>query len=352
MARSESPPEKKSKKRRSESGPRDKKSKRKKRSSSAHEPEAEAEAPEARGPKLAFRFAERGAGGAEVLQTVKRRRPKEEELRRRSFTVEELAALAALAGHGLQAVKAQAEGRGPAAALALALNGSRKLGLAEKVLLKAVLEPAEPDEPLSPGPELIKAFGLVPQPREKQAAPGVPPPPAGSSSAFTLPPPPPGQAEAAAAAAATATRKRTVPLDEWPAPTPEAVQQMLGRFPQLDGHCRGSLMNLPPQFALAILWDMDAKGGPEEIRDPQGFVFSAAQMLLRLPVGTAMTVPPMPVAVPPVPSVPPFAGPMPVPNVFAWGEEPFVPGKTRRPELYMGVDQKLRKTWVIGRQPS
>ena len=26
---------------------------------------------------------------------------------------------------------------------------------------------------------------------------------------------------------------------------------------------------------LAILWDMDAKGGPEEIRDPQGFVFSA-----------------------------------------------------------------------------
>ena len=52
---------------------------------------------------------------------------------------------------------------------------------------------------------------------------------------------------------------------------------------QLDGICRGSLMNLPPQFApeplfftsaergsmqgalvrLAILWDMDAKGGPE-----------------------------------------------------------------------------------------
>ncbi|CAK9091551.1 Uncharacterized protein SCF082_LOCUS43126 [Durusdinium trenchii] len=60
---------------------------------------------------------------------------------------------------------------------------------------------------------------------------------------------------------------------------------MLSRFPQLDGHCRGSLMNLPPQFALAILWDMDAKGGPEEIRDPQGFVFSATQTLLRLPMG-------------------------------------------------------------------
>ena len=118
---------------------------------------------------------------------------------------------------------------------------------------------------------------------------------------------------------------------------------------QLDGICRGSLMNLPPQFApepllfasakqceavrspcgvlglgvdvrLAILWDMDAKGGPEaseglggafgrrasrcqEIRNPQDFVHSAAghrarfltqhgvpivheaQTLLRLPPG-------------------------------------------------------------------
>ena len=64
---------------------------------------------------------------------------------------------------------------------------------------------------------------------------------------------------------------------------------------QLDGICRGSLMNLPPQFApepllfasakqgeavpcgvlglgvdvrLAILWDMDAKGGPEASEAP------------------------------------------------------------------------------------
>jgi len=320
MGRSESPAEKKAKKvkktKRSESaGKKAKKNAKRKSSASAERQQAQAEDAEAAtrsGPKLAFRFAERGAKDgllgdsrvpADFLQggRFQRRRPKEEELRRRSFTVEELAALASLAGSGLQAVKAQAaDGQGMAVHLTSALNAARKLGQAEKVLMKAILEPSEPDEPLGIGPELIQAFGLVPKvraPEDNQALANpsdVPPPPPSSAvpSTFTSPPPPP---PAPGDLANLVPKKRTVPLEEWPSPSADAVQQMLERFPQLDGHCRGSLMNLPPQFALAILWDMDAKGGPEEIRDPQGFVFSAAQTLLRLPMpmgGCAPAVPP------------------------------------------------------------
>lgn len=321
MGRSESPGEKKAKKakktKRSDSaGKKNKKLAKRKSSASAERQQAQVEDPEAAtrsGPKLAFRFAERGSKDgllgdsrvpADFVQggRFQRRRPKEEELRRRSFTVEELAALASLAGSGLQAVKAQAaDGQGMAVHLTSALNAARKLGQAEKVLMKAILEPSEPDEPLGIGPELIQAFGLVPKvraPEDSQvlANPSdVPPPPPSSGtvpSTFTSPPPPP---PAPGDLANLLPKKRTVPLEEWPSPSADAVQQMLERFPQLDGLVRGSLMNLPPQFALAILWDMDAKGGPEEIRNPQDFVFSAAQTLLRLPMpmgGCAPAVPP------------------------------------------------------------
>lgn len=296
MGRSESPAEKKTKKKkkRSESAQRAKKDKKKRKSSASGEA-AETQAAAKSGPKLAFRFAERGKDGvvqgerADLLS--KRRRPREEELRRRSFTVEELAALAQLAGSGLQAVKAQVtDQQGIAVHLTSALSAARKLGQAEKVLLKAILEPAEPDQPLGIGPELMQAFGLVPKPRVQEESNQAlaktsdvpPPPPSGSvPSGFTSPPPPPPTPGDPGAAL---PKKRSVPLEDWPPPSSDAVQNMLSRFPQLDGHCRGSLMNLPPQYALAILWDMDAKGGPEEIRDPQGFVFSATQTLLRLPV--------------------------------------------------------------------
>lgn len=331
MGRSESPGEKKSKKskkKRSESAQRAKKDKKKRKSSAsgeAGEPQVAAKS----GPKLAFRFAERGKDGivqgerADLLG-FKRRRPREEELRRRSFTVEELAALAQLAGSGLQAVKAQVtDQHGIAVHLTSALSAARKLGQAEKVLLKAILEPAEPDQPLGIGPELIQAFGLVPKPRTREESnqalaktSDVPPPPSGSvPPGFTSPPPPP---PTPGDPGALLPKKRSVPLEEWPPPSADAVQNMLSRFPQLDGHCRGSLMNLPPQYALAILWDMDAKGGPEEIRDPQGFVFSATQTLLRLPVpmggcgGCAAVTPliktPLPGAAPLAVPVPSFVG--------------------------------------------
>ncbi|CAE7236651.1 CYB2 [Symbiodinium natans] len=303
------------------------------------------------GPKLAFRLVERGkagdgsgAAGDDALvpggPARKRRSLKDDEqLRnRRSFTVEELAALAALAGTGLQATKAAAaDGLGVAAALASALGPSRKLGLAEKVLLKALLEPAEAEESFGPGPELQKALGLVvttrtppppaqaggvasaaPQPQLSRTEP--PPPPGAPPSNLQPPPPPPGAPASRELAGATANAdvpisaaKRTVDPSEWPPPSAQAVQQMLARFPQLDGHCRGSLMNLPPQFALAILWDMDAKGGPEEIRDPQAFVFSAAQTLLRLPPGAVTGLP-----VPAAPLLAPATGfAAPPPPVFA-----------------------------------
>eukprot|EP00439_Symbiodinium_sp_Y106_P068201 s1179_g11.t1 len=138
------------------------------------------------GPKLAFRFGVDRGKAAESTAGLKHPSPEksshaskalppgaparkrrslkdDEQLRnRRSFTVEELAALAALAGTGLQATKAAAaDGLGIAAALASALTPSRKLGLAEKVLLKAMLEPAEAEENFSPGPELQKALGLL-----------------------------------------------------------------------------------------------------------------------------------------------------------------------------------------------
>lgn len=296
MGRSESPAEKKSKKskkKRSESAQRAKKDKKKRKSSASGEAGATQVAAKS-GPKLAFRFAERGKDGVVQGERVdllgsKRRRPREEELRRRSFTVEELAALAQLAGSGLQAVKAQVtDQHGIAVHLTSALSAARKLGQAEKVLLKAILEPAEPDGlPLGIGPELIQAFGLVPKPRVEESnqvakTSDVPPPPSGAvPPGFTSPPPPP---PTPGDPGALLPKKRLVPLEDWPPPSADAVQNMLSRFPQLDGHCRGSLMNLPPQYALAILWDMDAKGGPEEIRDPQGFVFSATQTLLRLPV--------------------------------------------------------------------
>lgn len=296
------------------------------------------------GPKLAFRLVDRGkaaesTAGDDALPpgapARKRRSLKDDEqLRnRRSFTVEELAALAALAGTGLQATKAAAaDGLGIAAALASALTPSRKLGLAEKVLLKAMLEPAEAEENFSPGPELQKALGLLvasraPPPPPSQAATAVtePPPPPGAPPAnLKPPPPPPGTTLIRDLAVATpvsdvavpiSASKRTVGLAEWPPPSAQAVQQMLERFPQLDGICRGSLMNLPPQFALAILWDMDAKGGPEEIRNPQDFVHSAAQTLLRLPPGAVAGLPMAtgPMLAPPAPGMPV----MPVPPVFA-----------------------------------
>eukprot|EP00913_Durusdinium_trenchii_P035746 g33448.t1 len=281
-----------------------KKAKKKKRSESARSKAEEpiAEAVLRTGPKLAFRFERKDgvawSASARIFCNLARHTGFDTS---RGESVDRHGVSA-----GLQAVKAQAaDGQGVAAHLTSALSPARKLGPAEKVLMKAILEPAEPDEPLAmAGPELIQALGLVPKirpPEESQAAqaaqalakPGdVPPPPPSSTPNFTSPPPPPpGPTDPGI----QMLSKRTVPLDEWPPPSAEAVQQMLSRFPQLDGHCRGSLMNLPPQFALAILWDMDAKGalawgpqaGPnlEEIRDPQGFVFSATQTLLRLPMG-------------------------------------------------------------------
>lgn len=209
---------------------------------------------------------------------------------RRSFTRQELCALVALVGFGFESAQQEAgKGEWPTAALSSALNPRRKLGLAEKAMLKALLDPAPPDFSLHPGQHLISSLGLVPSTKPTAAALLALMPPSlstkVSADGVKPPPPPPGStslpAAAVAAAAATMPQKRIVPLNEWPAPSAEAVQEMLARFPQLDGHCRGSLINLPPQFALAILWDMDAKGGPEAIRDPQGFIFSAAQTLQR-----------------------------------------------------------------------
>ncbi|CAE7943405.1 NLP2 [Symbiodinium necroappetens] len=142
-----------------------------------------------------------------------------------------------------------------------------------------------------------------------------PPPPGAPPANLKPPPPPPGTTLIRDLAVATpvsdvavpiSASKRTVGLAEWPPPSAQAVQQMLERFPQLDGICRGSLMNLPPQFALAILWDMDAKGGPEEIRNPQDFVHSAAQTLLRLPPGAVAGLPMAtgPMLAPPAPGMP------------------------------------------------
>lgn len=68
---------------------------------------------------------------------------------------------------------------------------------------------------------------------------------------------------------------------EWPAPSPQAVQQMLLRFPQLDEAAKSTLFGLPPQDALAILWDLNAKGGCAAVANVTAFVKSAAQTLLQ-----------------------------------------------------------------------
>eukprot|EP00933_Yihiella_yeosuensis_P082653 TRINITY_DN96610_c0_g1_i1.p1 TRINITY_DN96610_c0_g1~~TRINITY_DN96610_c0_g1_i1.p1 ORF type:complete len:580 (-),score=191.03 TRINITY_DN96610_c0_g1_i1:95-1834(-) len=261
---------------------------------------------------------------------------------RKSFMKEELCILMSLSGSGLDPViKAASSGSSPEVSLSSVLSQQRMLGLAEKVLLKAVLEPPPPPDSssdrqrLTLDPDLVAALGLTvatvaatPRPSAASTASVTPPPPPpaiDNGSSFTLPPPPPTgaatssvqsstvpavPAAAVAAAAATMPQGRIVPLSEWPAPSPEGVQQILARFTGLDGHCRGTVVNLPPQFALAILWDMDAKGGPEAIRDPQKFIFSAAQTLQRQTSVAAMQVPPShlmqaPGTTPPPPPPPP-----------------------------------------------
>jgi len=265
----------------------------------------------------------RGIPGAWNMASTSRRRSSAQVdarlLDRRSFTKEELTALVAMAGRGFESIKkAAADGSGVAASLHSTFSLKRKLGLAEKALLQAVLEPPEPDFSLSPCKDLLKALSLVVVPRPPPPEPPPPPQlllPAGPE-AMTPSSPSANSLTVAKKSGPDAVgylpRRHSIPLEEWPPPSGEAVQRMLSRFPHLDGHCRGTLLNLPPQFALAILWDMDAKGGSEEIRDPQGFIFSAAQTLQSFSTMTTAMPMPAPAMLPQAPMTL-----IPAPQVFA-----------------------------------
>lgn len=212
--------------------------------------------------------------------------PPAEVLRREpTFSKEELSALAAADIAGLRPNK-------PPARLAAVFHPSRRLGLAEKALLKALLKPG-PLEELQTSPALLDALGITALPSPTVLAALFPPrshaaagragstgqPGAQTGPGFPSPP------------TGAVPSKGSVPPNEWPAPSPDGVQRMLNSyFQELDGHCRGSLLSLPPQHALAILWDMDAKGATE-VRDPQAFIFNAAQALRQMaPVGLSVAV--------------------------------------------------------------
>lgn len=172
------------------------------------------------------------------------------------------------------------------------LNPKRVLGLAEKLVLQVLMDP-DPLDDLAPGGSLLAALGLaalgatpgrvalglLPTALKRhERRPVTAPLPLGQ-------PPPPISAAPTMASQFTGPPRSAIPPHEWPSPSPDSVQRMLAHFPQLDGHCRGSLLRLASQHALAILWDMDAKGGADEIKDPQAFIFSASQALQQMQIG-------------------------------------------------------------------
>jgi len=108
------------------------------------------------------------------------------------------------------------------------------------------------EQETSPSAEnlLLKALG-VPAPAGDASVPGGAAAPATGSTAIlpspAMPPPPPSG--------------RLAP-EAWPQPaTSENVASLLGSFAWLDGAASGQLKSMQPQHALAILWDLDAKGG-------------------------------------------------------------------------------------------
>merc|ERR1712151_414603 len=159
---------------------------------------------------------------------------------------------------------------------------------------------------LKPGPAeelLLKVFA---EPEEASAAtptsntvmhpmPTAPPPPPQHQPALQAQAPLAAQAAVAAQSSAGFLTGPTdvpfpalppllpaaLPAIEWPAPTLEGVHQVLGRFPQVDESSKGTLLGLPPQYALAILWDLHAKGGPPQVADLPSFVRGAANTLLQ-----------------------------------------------------------------------
>ncbi|CAK0821089.1 unnamed protein product [Prorocentrum cordatum] len=85
----------------------------------------------------------------------------------------------------------------------------------------------------------------------------------------------------------------------WPAPSQQAVQQAMACLPQLDEASRAQLASLHPQYAMAILWDLDARGGCEAVGDLAAFVQRAARTLLQSgPAAAAASAHASPVAAP------------------------------------------------------
>lgn len=193
-------------------------------------------------------------------------------------------------------------------------------GPAEQLMLQALLTPTmeateRPREPAveRPAAQLQHSASAA----APAAAPGGPPPP------------PVAPARLASHIAEQPPTGR-LPAARWPrAATPEGVCGLLGYFPQLDEPCLGLLGRLAPQHALAILWDIDAKGGCEGKR-PLDLISVAAQTLARARLAG---LPAQPLALNPMP--PPSLPACPVPvqlTGLARSQPQFAPFMTAPPQ--------------------
>jgi len=193
-------------------------------------------------------------------------------------------------------------------------------GPAEELMMKALFGGVAPDAPAKP-PVAAAAAVAAPAPQARSVTPAedlmrmalmgaVPEASPINAAAATphaapprRPPPPPPPPPAASAGRASGV---------WPAATPDGVRQVLACTPQLDEPSQATLRGLPPQHALAILWDLDAKGGPG-MQSVSNFVVTAARTLLHSrpsSTGTLASPPQSPLAALPLPSTFP-AGPQP-----------------------------------------
>lgn len=201
-------------------------------------------------------------------------------------------------------------------------------GLAEELMMKALLLPEKPPESVvQPPPQaaeqlLMKA--LLTEPDQPSAQQHVQPsmqaiPDAQTAQLPLATPAAPSQVSLQVPAetllwkslqapanpnlAAAPWPTSRVPTSDWPTASAEGVCKVLDRFPQLDVVSKDTLRNLPPLHALAILWDMDAKGGCGA-QSPLEFIACAARTLAHARILGAPTQPlQAPLPAPPAPIV-------------------------------------------------